>query len=176
MSYFDNPDNPVGVLTNRLASDASNIQSATGTRVANVLKNFMTLFVSLAIGFAFCWQVALMSLLFLPIIGIANMLAIRQLSGTGADDTKAALEACQNQVSESIRHIKTVTSMGCESHFQARFNEGVRIPTKKQQRTSIMIGSVMEMTDATLFFSYALNFWFGAWLIDQELLSCKLFH
>lgn len=106
MSYFDDPDNPVGVLTNRLASDASNIQSATGTRVANVLKNFMTLFVSLVIGFAFCWQVALMSLLFLPIIGIANMLAIRQLSGTGADDTKAALEACQNQVSESIRHIK----------------------------------------------------------------------
>ena len=47
-----------------------------------------------------------MSLLFLPVIGIANMLAIRQLSGTGADDTKAALEACQNQVSESIRHIK----------------------------------------------------------------------
>ena len=77
------------------------------------------------------------------------------------------------EILEFYRHLKTVTSMGCETHFQNRFNEGVRIPTQKQQRTSIMIGSVMGMTDATLFFSYALNFWFGAWLIDQELLSCK---
>ena len=52
IGYFDNPANPVGALCNRLANDASNVQSVTGVRVANVLKNFMTLLVALFIGFS----------------------------------------------------------------------------------------------------------------------------
>ena len=59
MSFFDKSENTVGQLTTQLSSDADAIQNATGTRVANVIKNFMTLATGLFLGFYFSWQIAL---------------------------------------------------------------------------------------------------------------------
>ena len=168
IGYFDNPANPVGALCNRLANDASNVQSVTGVRVANVLKNFMTLLVALFIGFYYCWEVALVALGFIPIIGIANMLQIRQLSGTGADVTKEAFEEAQNQVAESIRSIRAVTSLQCEDKLEKSFEDNIKKPIQIQKHNAHYTGVVMGMTDSVLFFSYALCFWFGGYLIEKD--------
>lgn len=192
ISYFDNPSNPVGALCNRLANDASNVQSVTGVRVANVIKNFMTLIVALFIGFYYCPEVAGVALGFIPIIGIANMLQLRQLSGTGADKSKQAFEKAQNRVSESIRNIRSVTSLQCEAELEQSFqneisqglctviynsqlilpksnlNPVLSEPVKLQKHNALMVGIFMGMTDAVLFFAYALCFWFGGWLIEKD--------
>jgi ABC-type multidrug transport system fused ATPase/permease subunit len=59
MSFFDKAENTVGQLTTQLASDADAIQNATGTRIANVIKNSMTLATGLFMGFYFSWPIAL---------------------------------------------------------------------------------------------------------------------
>ena len=174
MSYFDNPDNPVGILCSQLANDASGVQNATGIRVANVIKNFMTLAVSMTIGLYFCWQVALMALIFIPIIAIANAIGLKVVSGNdGTGSDKNEIEKCQNIVSESLRCIKTVTSLQAENHFLEKFKKESVSPTKKQKKNGFIIGGVMGLTDATLFLSYSLCFWFGAWLIDNEVVDSK---
>lgn len=115
MSFFDKPENTVGQLATQLSSDANAIQGATGTRVANVVKNFMTLATSLLIGFYFSWQIAMVAIVFIPIIGISQIILGQQLSGGGADAERLEFEQCQNIVSEGIR---TNLFTKLENYFQ----------------------------------------------------------
>ena len=59
MSYFDDPLNSTGALTTRLATDASRVQGATGSRIALVVQNLASLGFAFTIAFYYCWQLTL---------------------------------------------------------------------------------------------------------------------
>ena len=102
MSFFDEPTHTVGQLSTQLSTDANAIQGATGTRVANVVKNIMTLATGLTIGFYFSWEIALIAIVFIPIIGITQIIMGQQLTGSGSEEERRGFEHCQIIVSEGI--------------------------------------------------------------------------
>ena len=59
MSYFDDPLNSTGALTTRLATDASRVQGATGSRIALIVQNLASLGFAFTIAFYYCWQLTL---------------------------------------------------------------------------------------------------------------------
>ena len=59
MSYFDAPMNSTGVLTTRLATDASRVQGATGVRISLVTQNIFSLGCAYLIAFYYEWRITL---------------------------------------------------------------------------------------------------------------------
>ena len=169
MAFFDQEENTTAQLQNKLATDGDAIQGATGTRVANVIKNFMTLLVSLAIGFFFNWIIALVAIAFIPLIGLCQVVINRELSGAGAEAERVAFESAQIIVSESTKNIRTVTSLQCQDQLKSEFSKNLEKPAQQQKRKAFVVGFAMGFADSSLFLAYASCFWLGAWLIDQEI-------
>ena len=167
MAFFDQEENTTAQLQNKLATDGDAIQSATGTRVANVVKNFMTLLISLAIGFFFNWIIAFVAIAFIPLIGACQVVINRMLSGAGADAERVAFEAAQIIASESTKNIRTVTSLQCQKSLKNEFAKNLEKPAKQQRKKAIVVGLAMGFADSSLFLAYASCFWLGAWLIDN---------
>ena len=76
-------------------------------------------------------------------------------------------------MTESIRNIRAVTSLQCESKLESTFVTNITKPIETQKHNAHFIGVVMGMTDSVLFFAYALCFWFGGYLIDIERYTSK---
>ena len=77
-------------------------------------------------------------------------------------------------MAESIRSIRAVTSLQCEDKLEKSFEDNIKKPIQIQKHNAHYTGVVMGMTDSVLFFSYALCFWFGGYLIDIERYKSKL--
>ena len=68
IGWFDQERNSSGILTTRLAIDASNIQGATGSRLATIMEVVTTCLFSLIIAFVYSWPTALVVLGSFPIM------------------------------------------------------------------------------------------------------------
>jgi ABC-type multidrug transport system fused ATPase/permease subunit len=86
MAYFDDPRNNTGSLCARLATEASAVQGATGTRLGMILENIASLGTGILICFAFSWQLTLLVLAFVPLMALGGFLHSRMTSGFGGHD------------------------------------------------------------------------------------------
>lgn len=92
IAYFDHPSNTTGTLCARLATEASDVQGATGA-VGLILQNLSSLGLGILISFAFSWQMTLVVLAFLPIIVIGGKIQSRLTTRLKANAAKSVEEA-----------------------------------------------------------------------------------
>ena len=74
MSYFDDPFNSTGALTTRLSTESAKVQGAIGGQGMAVFKSVGALGVAFTIGFYYEWRITLISLAFVPIMGVLQSL------------------------------------------------------------------------------------------------------
>ncbi|KAJ8025236.1 Phosphatidylcholine translocator ABCB4 [Holothuria leucospilota] len=116
MSYFDDHDNNTGVLTTRLATEASLVQGVTGVRFGLVAEVFFNIVVAIIIAFIYSWQLTLLVLAFVPLLGFAGILQWKLFAG-GADKQRKDLEQAGKVVTEATENIRTVQSLTRELTF-----------------------------------------------------------
>ena len=92
MAYFDHPLNSTGALTTRLATDASRVQGATGSRMALIAQNLCSLAFAFAIAFYFQWQLTLVCTAFVPIMAASGFFMMQLFSGKMAQKEQLAFE------------------------------------------------------------------------------------
>uniref|UniRef100_A0A8C5D1Z3 ATP-binding cassette, sub-family B (MDR/TAP), member 4 n=1 Tax=Gadus morhua TaxID=8049 RepID=A0A8C5D1Z3_GADMO len=155
LGWYDDPKNSVGSLTTRLATDAAQVQGATGLRMATLVQNVANLGTSLIISFVYGWEMTLLLLSIVPIMALAGAVQLKMLGGHATKDKKE-LEKAGKVWALSFTQTYRKTHGNCP--VTMRFGN-----SKKKAH---IYGFTFSFSQAMIYFAYAGCFRFGAWLIE----------
>lgn len=79
--WFDKAENTSGAIGGRLSADAASVRSLVGDALALVIQNIATIIAGLAAAFEASWQLALIILVFIPLIGINGCIQLQFTKG-----------------------------------------------------------------------------------------------
>uniref|UniRef100_A0A663MR60 ATP binding cassette subfamily B member 5 n=1 Tax=Athene cunicularia TaxID=194338 RepID=A0A663MR60_ATHCN len=178
VGWYDDQKNAVGVLLTRLATDASQVKGATGSRLGLMTMTVFTLLTAIVIAFVYGWQLTLLILACIPFVIATNAARVSSVSGHAAKDQKALEEA--GRVSPPI----LTTGLWCEITFKdiivailqltqlSKINEGGEERTGQDggyREYSLskapFYGFTYGVAQCANYFVNAAVFRFGAWLI-----------
>ncbi|XP_064267922.1 ATP-binding cassette sub-family B member 5 isoform X1 [Passer domesticus] len=168
IGWYDDQKNAVGVLLTRLATDASQVKGATGSRLALMTMTVFTLVTAIIIAFAYDWRLTLLILGCIPFIVGANAVSASSMSGHAAEDQKA-LEEAGRISTESVENIRTVASLTKEEAFYERYVACLNDTYRKSMRKAPFYGFTYGIAQCSEYFINAAVFRFGAWLIANGL-------
>ncbi|XP_075068303.1 ATP-binding cassette sub-family B member 5 isoform X2 [Mixophyes fleayi] len=165
MSWFDDKKNNTGALTTSLALEASQIQTATGTRLGLIAQNVASMGLSVIIAFFYGWEMSLLILAMTPVLVITGLLETRALTGFANRDKKE-LQQAGKIATEAVDNIRTVVSLTRERTFEKHYTESLQKPYRNSQRKAQIYGICFAFSQSFIFFAYAASYRFGAYLIQ----------
>ncbi|XP_071479162.1 ATP-dependent translocase ABCB1-like [Diadema antillarum] len=165
VAYFDQPSHSTGALATRLSADASNVKGATGARLSIVVQSLVTMTAALAIGFIFGWKLALLILACLPVLAFTGGLQMKILQGSQTRDA-ALIEESGKIAAEAIENVRTVAALSLEDRMIKNYDEQLQRPYKQGKINSQMNGLGFAVSQAMIFFIYAVSFRFGGYLVS----------
>ncbi|XP_068791160.1 ATP-binding cassette sub-family B member 5 isoform X1 [Struthio camelus] len=164
IGWYDDQKNAIGVLLTRLATDASQVKGATGTRLGLMTMTVCTLLTAIIIAFVYGWQLTLLILACIPFVIATNAISVRSVSGHAAKDQKA-LEEAGRISTESVENIRTVASLTKEDAFYERYITSLNGPYRDSLKKAPFYGFTYGVAQCANYFINAAVFRFGAWLI-----------
>ncbi|NWI52551.1 MDR1 protein, partial [Calyptomena viridis] len=164
IGWYDDQKNAIGVLLTRLATDASQVKGATGSRLALMTMTVFTLVTAIIIAFVYGWQLTLLILACIPYVVISNAMTARSMSGHAAKDQKA-LEEAGKISTESVENIRTVASLTREEAFYEKYVTSLNGPYRDSLKKAPFCGFNYGVAQSAQYFINAAVFRFGAWLI-----------
>ncbi|XP_078084341.1 ATP-dependent translocase ABCB1-like [Mustelus asterias] len=164
IGWFDDHKNTVGVLTTHLATDASQVKGATGTRLGLMTLNISTMGTAIIISFIFGWQLTLVSLACTPFLIGANFITMKSALGHASMDNKSLATAGKIST-EAVQNIRTIASLTREDVFYKRYLEHVSKPYSSSLSKAPFHGFSYGLAQGIGHFVNAVIFRFGAWLI-----------
>uniref|UniRef100_A0A803JQ19 ATP-binding cassette sub-family B member 5 n=1 Tax=Xenopus tropicalis TaxID=8364 RepID=A0A803JQ19_XENTR len=165
MSWFDDKKNSTGALTTRLATDASQIQMATGSRLGLIAENVACMGLSVIIAFVYGWELTLLILAMTPFIIVTGLLETSALTGFANRDKKE-LQVAGKIAAETVDNIRTVISLTRERAFEEMYAESLQKPYRNSQKRAQVYGICFALSQSFIYFSYAATFRFGGLMLE----------
>ena len=85
VGWFDNSENSSGAIGARLSADAATVRGLVGDALSLIVQNITTLLVGLVVAFLANWQLSLIILALLPLIGLNGWIQMKFMKGFSAD-------------------------------------------------------------------------------------------
>ena len=167
MGWFDDKFNSTGALTTRLASDAAQVQGATGSRLGTLCQVTVTLLLSLLVVFIYSWSLALILLGYAPILFVAVGLQLAVIAQFSKRNKKDAEEAGKVSV-ESIDNIRTVAGLNLEVTFYELYCKRVGSIRKRSRFLPSLVGLLYGFSQGILIMGYAIIYRYGAFQVIQR--------
>jgi ABC-type multidrug transport system fused ATPase/permease subunit len=165
ISWFDDiVNNGAGLLHTRLSNDAEQVKGMMGQLFGSVLQAIVTMVAGLSIALATGWELSLVVLATIPAMIICGALQAKILGGYG-HKTRKAYEKSGKIASESISNIRTIVSLGREDYFESYFKSSLDAPYKIGVKRAWTAGIGFGFSQASMFFSYGMAYWYGSGLI-----------
>ncbi|KAG6786990.1 ABC transporter B family member 11-like [Populus alba x Populus x berolinensis] len=165
VSWFDEPEHSSGAIGSRLAADASIVRSLVGDQLAAIVQNIATVTSAMIIAFTASWQLALVILGLIPLIGINGVIQVKFMKGFSAD-AKMMYEEASQVANDAVCSIRTVASFCAEEKVMQLYEGKCRGPMKSGVRLGWVSGVGFGVSSFLLYCFYATSFYVGARLVD----------
>ncbi|XP_014454952.2 bile salt export pump [Alligator mississippiensis] len=167
IGWFDDHRNSPGALTTRLATDASQVQGATGSQIGMIVNSFANIGVAIVIAFYFSWKLSLVILCFLPFLALSGAIQAKMLTGFASQD-KQALEATGQISSETLSNIRTVAGIGKEKMFIKAYEEQLEKPYRASIKKANVYGICFGFSQCIVFIANSVSYRYGGFLVESE--------
>uniref|UniRef100_A0A8C5IMY4 Bile salt export pump n=1 Tax=Junco hyemalis TaxID=40217 RepID=A0A8C5IMY4_JUNHY len=167
IGWFDDRKNSPGALTTRLATDASQVQGATGSQIGMIVNSFTNIGVAMIIAFYFSWKLSLVIMCFLPFLALSGAVQAKMLTGFASQDKKA-LEATGRIASEALSNIRTVAGIGKEKMFIENFEKHLDMPYKAAIKKAHVYGVCFGFAQSIVFIANSVSYRYGGYLVEAE--------
>ncbi|KAK2856759.1 hypothetical protein Q5P01_005494 [Channa striata] len=173
IGWFDDHRNSPGALTTRLATDASQVQGATGSQIGMIVNSLSNIGVAIIMSFYFSWKLTLLILCFLPFIALSGALQAEMLTGFAKQDKKA-MEAAGRISGEALNNIRTIAGLGKERNFVEMYEVQLEAPYQAALKKANVYGACYGFTQCVAFLTNAASYRFGGYLVRAEGLHFSL--
>ena len=85
IEWFDHTENSSGAIGARLSADAAKVRGLVGDALQLVVQNSATLIAGLVIAFVSNWELSLIILALIPLIGLNGWIQMKFIQGFSAD-------------------------------------------------------------------------------------------
>ncbi|KAK4482118.1 hypothetical protein RD792_009257 [Penstemon davidsonii] len=165
VSWFDEPENSSGVIGARLSADAATIRALVGDALAQLVQDLSAAIIGLVIAFIASWQLALIVLAMVPLIGLNGFVQLKFMTGFSAD-AKVMYEEASQVANDAVGTIRTVASYCAEEKVMEIYRKKCEGPMKIGIRQGLISGTGFGLSLALVFFAYATAFYAGARLVE----------
>ncbi|XP_070786932.1 bile salt export pump-like isoform X2 [Enoplosus armatus] len=173
IGWFDDHRNSPGALTTRLATDASQVQGATGSQIGMIVNSLTNIGVAIIMSFCFSWKLTLLILGFLPFIALSGGFQAKMLTGFAKQD-KQAMEAAGRISGEALNNIRTVAGLGKERNFVDMYEAQLGAPYRAALKKANVYGACYGFAQCIVFLTNSASYRFGGYLVRQEGLHFSL--
>ncbi|KAL2236604.1 UNVERIFIED_CONTAM: ABC transporter B family member 11 [Sesamum indicum] len=165
VGWFDEPEHSSGMIGARLSADAATVRALVGDALAQIVQDLSSATVGLAIAFAASWQLALIILAMIPLIGLNGYVQIKFMKGFSAD-AKVMYEEASQVANDAVGSIRTVASFCAEEKVMEMYKKKCEGPMRNGIRQGLISGVGFGLSFALLFLVYATSFYAGARLVE----------
>lgn len=166
VNWFDEPDHSSGMIGARLSADAATVRAIVGDTLAQMVQDTSSLVTGLVIAFTASWQLALIIVGMIPLIGINGWVQIKFMKGFSAD-AKRMYEDASQVANDAVGSIRTVASFCAEDKVMELYKKKCEGPTQKGIRQGLISGIGFGLSFSLLFLVYATSFYAGARLVED---------
>ncbi|XP_048127329.1 ABC transporter B family member 11-like isoform X1 [Rhodamnia argentea] len=166
VGWFDEPDHSSGAIGARLSADAASVRALVGDALAQIVQNIASAVAGLVIAFAACWQLALIILVLIPLIGANGYVQVKFMKGFSAD-AKMMYEEASQVATDAVGSIRTVASFCAEEKIMQLYKKKCEGPMRTGIRQGLISGIGFGVSFVLLFCVYATSFYAGARLVQD---------
>ncbi|KAG8432402.1 hypothetical protein GDO86_016881 [Hymenochirus boettgeri] len=167
IGWFDDPKNSPGALTTRLATDASQVQGATGSQIGMIVSSLTNIGVSIIIAFYYSWKLSLVITCFLPFLALSGAFQAKMLTGFANQD-KHAMEAAGRISSEALGNIRTIAGIAKEQRFVEMYEKQLETPYKAAIKKANIYGLCFGFAQCIVFIANSVSYRYGGYLVENE--------
>ncbi|KAK4273324.1 hypothetical protein QN277_021750 [Acacia crassicarpa] len=165
VSWFDEPEHSSGTIGARLSADASTVRALVGDALGLLIQNIASSLTGLVIAFVASWELALIILVIIPLIGVNGYVQMKFMKGFSAD-AKMMYEEASQVANDAVGSIRTVASFCAEDKVMELYRKKCEGPMKSGMRLGLISGIGFGCSFFLLFSVYATSFYAGARLVD----------
>ncbi|KAK1166105.1 bile salt export pump-like isoform X1 [Acipenser oxyrinchus oxyrinchus] len=167
IGWFDDHKNSPGALTTRLATDASQVQGATGSQIGMIVNSLTNIGVAIIISFYFSWKLSLVIMCFLPFLALSGGLQAKMLTGFAKQD-KQAMESAGQISGEALNNIRTIAGLGKERTFVEMYEAQLEAPYKSALKKAHVYGVCFGFAQCIVFMTNSASYRYGGYLVKGE--------
>ncbi|CAG8837137.1 36734_t:CDS:2, partial [Gigaspora margarita] len=168
ISFFDEENHSVGVLTGHLSLDVTYINGLFGVTFGNLLHVIATIFSSVIVSFIIGWKLTLVCSCSIPLMIGAGGLRIKMISNF-QQKTKKAYEYSTQIACEGADNIRTVAALTCENNLWERYHNLLDEPMQQGLKNAFLASIHFAFANCVIFLVEALTFWYSSKLfLDNE--------
>ncbi|KAF5733430.1 ATP binding cassette subfamily B4 isoform 1 [Tripterygium wilfordii] len=161
VGWFDLPENSSGAIGARLSADAASVRALVGDALAQMVQNAATAIAGLVIAFTASWELSLIILALLPLLGFNGYVQVKFMEGFSAD-SKLMYEEASQVANDAVGSIRTVASFCAEEKVTQLYERKCEGPMKTGIRQGLIGGIGFGLSFFLLFNVYATSFYAGA--------------
>ncbi|KAH0704992.1 hypothetical protein KY290_012025 [Solanum tuberosum] len=166
ISWFDRKENSIGAIGSRLSTDAASVRGMLGESLALLVENTSTAIAGLVIGLEASWQMTLIMIVMVPLIGLHGYLRLKYTNGGGADVKKLYEDASQ-VAREAVGSIRTVASFSAEEKVVQLYKRKCEGPVRAGIKEGLLSAAGFGFSMFCFYSVYAASFYAGARLIES---------
>lgn len=165
IAFFDsvNPNE----LASKIAEECFSIQGGIGEKVSTFVYSLSLLIFGFLVGYIMGWQLALVLTAIMPAVAGSGTAFVYTIQKQTAYTSKSYATA-GGISEEALNSIKTVVALGGEPKEVKRYQDALDKHNKSVVKFALISGFAMGLMIFMFFGMYALAFWFGGKLIDNQ--------
>ena len=166
LAFFDS--RRPGEMTVLLTEGCNDVRNALANKLVEVVQAVAQLALGIVIAFVYSWELSLVMIALMPLMGLAMKFAIE--AGTVGDAAlgKEEYKEAGSVATEAVASVRTVASLGGEPSIVERFSARLANAQRAAIRQGTKLALSTSLLFAVMFFQYGAGFWYGGFLIADS--------